>query len=37
MTMVEQNKSLDEVLGNFEENETRLVTSVYNEVKEIKD
>ena len=37
MTMVEQNKSLDEVKGNFEENEDRLVTSVYNEVKEIKD
>jgi hypothetical protein len=37
MTMVEQNKSLDEVKGNFEENEARLVTSVYNEVKENKD
>ena len=37
MTMVEQNKSLDEVIGNFEENEARLVTSVYNEVKEDKD
>ena len=36
MTMVEQNKSLDEVKGNFEENEARLVTSVYNEVKENK-
>jgi len=35
--MVENNKSLDEVIGNFEENEARLVTSVYNEVKEIKD
>ncbi len=35
--MVEQNKNLDEVKGNFEENEARLVTSVYNEVKEIKD
>ncbi|KPL08620.1 MAG: hypothetical protein AMS26_24345 [Bacteroides sp. SM23_62] len=37
MIMVEQNKSLDEVKGNFEENEARLVTSVYNEVKEIED
>ena len=37
MMMVEQNKSLDEVTGNFEENEARLVTSVYNEVKEIKE
>ena len=37
MIMVENNKSLDEVIGNFEENEARLVTSVYNEVKEIKD
>ncbi len=37
MTMVEQNKSLDEVKGNFEENEARLVTSVYNEIKETKD
>ena len=37
MLMVEQNKSLDEVKENFEENEARLVTSVYNEVKEIKD
>ena len=37
MVMVEQNKSLDEVKGNFKENEARLVTSVYNEVKEIKD
>jgi hypothetical protein len=37
MTMVEQHKSLDEVVGNFEENEARLVTSVYNEVKENKD
>jgi cyclase len=37
MTMVEQNKSLDEVTGSFEENEARLVTSVYNEVKENKD
>jgi cyclase len=36
MMMVEQNKSLDEVIGNFEENEARLVTSVYNEVKENK-
>jgi glyoxylase-like metal-dependent hydrolase (beta-lactamase superfamily II) len=35
--LVEQNKSLDEVKGNFEENEARLVTSVYNEVKENKD
>ncbi len=37
MIMVEQNKGLDEVTGSFEENEARLVTSVYNEVKEIKD
>ena len=37
MTMVEQNKSLDEVLENFAENKARLVTSVYQEVKEIKD
>ena len=37
MTMVEQNKNLDEVKGNFEENEARLVTSVYNEVKESKN
>ena len=37
MMMVEQNKSLDEVIGNFEENEARLVTSVFNEVKENKD
>jgi cyclase len=37
MTMVEQNRSLDEVIGNFKENEARLVTSVYNEVKEIED
>lgn len=37
MKMAEQNKSLDEVIGNFEENEARLVTSVYNEVKENKD
>ncbi len=36
MKMVEQNKSLDEVIGNFKENEARLVTSVYNEVKESK-
>ena len=36
MIMVEQNKSLDEVIGNFDENEARLVTSVYNEVKESK-
>ncbi len=36
MTMVEQNKSLDEIVGNFEENEARLVTSVYNEIKENK-
>ena len=36
MTLVEQNKSLDEVTGSFEENEARLVTSVYNEVKETK-
>jgi len=37
MLMVKQNKSLDEVKGNFEENKARLVTSVYNEVKENKD
>jgi glyoxylase-like metal-dependent hydrolase (beta-lactamase superfamily II) len=37
MTMVEQGKSLDEVLGNFTENEARLVTSVYHEVKEIQN
>jgi hypothetical protein len=37
MTMVEQNKSMDEVTGNFEENEARLVTTVYNEIKEIID
>jgi len=37
MLMVKQNKSLDEVKGIFEENEARLVTSVYNEVKENKD
>lgn len=37
ITLVEQNKSLDEVKGSFEENEARLVTSVYNEVKENKD
>ena len=36
MIMVKQNKSLDEVIGNFEKNEARLVTSVYNEVKESK-
>ncbi len=36
MILVEQNKTLDEVIGNFEENEARLVTSVYNEVKENK-
>ena len=36
MTLVEQNKSLDEVTGSFEEHEARLVTSVYNEVKETK-
>lgn len=36
MKMVKQNKSLDEVIGNFEKNEARLVTSVYNEVKESK-
>jgi glyoxylase-like metal-dependent hydrolase (beta-lactamase superfamily II) len=37
MAMVKQNKSLDEVKVNFEENEARLVTSVYNEVMENKD
>ena len=37
MSLVENNKSLDEVKGNFEKNEARLVTSVFNEVKEIKD
>ena len=37
MEMVEQQKSLDEVIGNFEENESRLVTSVYNEIREIKE
>ena len=37
MLMVKQNKSLDEVKGIFEENDARLVTSVYNEVKENKD
>jgi glyoxylase-like metal-dependent hydrolase (beta-lactamase superfamily II) len=30
--LAEQNKSLDEVKGSFEENQARLVTSVYNEV-----
>ena len=35
--MVKQNKSLDEVKGSFEENQIRLVTSVYNEVQEIKN
>jgi glyoxylase-like metal-dependent hydrolase (beta-lactamase superfamily II) len=37
MSLVEKNKSLDEVKASFEENEARLVTSVYNEVKEIKE
>lgn len=37
MAMAEQNKSLDEVIGNFKENEARLVTSVYNEVKASKN
>ena len=37
MSMVEENKSLDEVKEGFEENQARLVTSVYNEVKEIKE
>jgi uncharacterized protein (DUF3084 family) len=37
MALVEQNKGLDEVKASFEENQARLVTSVYNEVKENKD
>ena len=37
MKIVKQNKSLDEVKGSFEENQARLVTSVYNEVQEIKN
>lgn len=37
MIMVGQNKSLDEVLENFEKNEARLITSIYNEIKEKKD
>jgi len=32
--LAESGKSLDEVLGHFEENEARLVTSIYNELKE---
>jgi glyoxylase-like metal-dependent hydrolase (beta-lactamase superfamily II) len=36
-TLVAQQKSLEEVKGNFEENKARLVTSVYNEVKESRD
>ncbi|MBL7112065.1 MAG: MBL fold metallo-hydrolase [Bacteroidales bacterium] len=32
--LVENNKTLEEVIGNFGENEARLVTSIYNEVKE---
>ena len=35
ITMVHENKSLDEVTGSFQENEARLVTSVYNEIKEM--
>ncbi len=37
MAMVEQNKSLDEVIINFTEDEARLVSSVYNEVKEMNE
>ena len=33
IAMVHENKSLDEVTGSFQENEARLVTSVYNEIK----
>ena len=32
--MVKEDKNLEEVLDSFEENEARLVTSIYNEVKE---
>jgi hypothetical protein len=32
--LVEDNKTLDQALSNFEENEARLVTSIYNEVTE---
>jgi glyoxylase-like metal-dependent hydrolase (beta-lactamase superfamily II) len=34
MTLVGENNSLEEVLGNFEENQARLVTSIYNELEE---
>jgi len=37
MKLVEKNQSLDEVIENFKENEARLVTSIFNEVKQIKD
>ena len=37
MALVEENKGLDEVKASFEENQARLVTSVYNEVKENKN